>query len=112
MITDSAIDVPRFAYTVWFSDLTIDPCDQCQEWVAVFLVEAKTARMAQSWGDHLANSYSDRSGEEAVFQRSEVTTLDDPVWSRGRAPWSPPLSWNDTPVVRYGHEASDDEIGW
>lgn len=99
-----------FAYTVWFKDICLEPDEQ--EWVAVFVVEAESAEAALSWGDYLAHSYSIRNPEEAVFLSSDITALDDPKWSRGRAPWAKPVTWVDTPHVKYGHMATDDEIGW
>ncbi len=96
----------QLAYTVWFRNLLMEPDDQDYEWVAIFLVEADTAEAARSWGDHLAKSYSSRNLEEALFLWSDVRTLDDPIWSGVTRPWS------ESSLVRYGHEATDKDIGW
>ena len=85
----------------------MDIDEQEYEWVAVFLVEADTAEAAQLLGDHLAQSYSRRNPEEALFLRSEVKTLDDPFWSGVTED-----KWDESPRVLYGQEATDREIGW
>jgi hypothetical protein len=102
----------RYAYTVWFQNPSLNRDEEDHEWVAVFVVEAMTKEAAHSWGDHLARSYSGRNPEEARFRSSEVTTLDDPIWSRHKKPWDAAICWDECPVVVDGREATAEEIGW
>jgi hypothetical protein len=64
----------------------------------VFIVEAEDGSRALAWGDHLARRRAATSGEP--FIKSHLET-------------DPDLPGVDAlPVVRDGHEASDEEIGW
>jgi hypothetical protein len=95
----------RFEYVVWFRDARLQPEHQDYEWPAVFAIEADTAEAAHAWGDHLANAYVTRTGD--VFVSSHVEPLLDETKLNQRM-FDRPLM----PVVVYGHEATDDEIGW
>jgi hypothetical protein len=95
----------RLAYTAWFRNLLMEPDDQDFEWVAIFVIVANTADAAHAWGDHLAKSCSSRNPDE-LFLCSDVKALDDPIWS------GVTKSWHECPLVHFGHEAADEEIGW
>jgi hypothetical protein len=90
----------RFLYTAWFRDLQAEPDEQDYEWPACFLVEAVTEAEALEWGDHLAKSFSDRKVTEKYLSSSvEPGDLTDAEVAA-------------LPLVPFGHEASDFEIGW
>jgi hypothetical protein len=90
----------RFLYTVWFRDPTKPADDQDYEWPACFMVDAPAARQAAAWGDRLASSYATRTGQQ--FLSSTVETLE-----RADLPGT-----DELPVIVFGHEATDKEIGW
>ncbi len=80
------------------------PDQQDQEWVAVFLIEAENEQLARSWGDQLAQSFSARSGHE-VFLHSAIRDTD--------RQYSQAVRFDKAlPLIRYGIQASDSEIGW
>lgn len=63
----------------------------------LFCGAAPTEDEAKAWGDHLAQSFGQRSGVEE-FLHSDV----EPVGPNA----------DGLPVVSVGYEASDEEIGW
>ena len=91
-------------YTVWFRNTLLDandPEDQDYNWVACIAIEAQTYQQAVEWGDHLSNGYiSSDSTQE--FIESEAELLIE----------NPKEDISTIPFIRYGYEASDDEIGW
>jgi hypothetical protein len=95
----------RFEYVVWFRNLRFEPDDQDYEWPAVFAIDADTPDAARAWGDHLAHAYATRTGE--IFLSSKVELLLDETTPAHTGNAEPLM-----PVVAYGHEATDDEIGW
>lgn len=90
-------DVARYLYTAWFRDRCASADDQDIEWPACFVVLAPTTAEAKAWGDHLAQSFSQRSGVEE-FLHSNVEHAGSNA--------------DHLPVVSVGYEASDGEIGW
>lgn len=60
---------------------------------------APSVEKAKEWGDHLSTSYAARRAPEERF-----------LWSEAKLEPSNGLS--ELPVVPYGHEATDEEIGW
>jgi hypothetical protein len=100
-----SVEPRRFEYVVWFRNLRLAPNDEDYEWPAVFAIDADTPDSARAWGDHLAHAYAARTGD--IFVSSKVGLLLDettPAHARNAEPLMP--------VVVYGHEASDEEIGW
>ena len=91
----------EYVYTVWFRNASAEPDDQDREWPASLVVDAPTMEDAVAWGDHLAKRFSGRHPEE-LFLKSRV----DPVESNGNTDLS------STPHIKFGHEATDAEIGW
>jgi hypothetical protein len=89
----------RFVYTVWFRNSAFPPDDQDHEWPACFTVEAGDAVQALSWGDTLARGYVAR-GTEQQFLWSTVDAVADGDNS------------HTLPVILFGQDASDGEIGW
>jgi len=90
-----------FVYTVWFRDTSAKPDDQDYEWPACIVINAENIEDATAWGDHLSTQYSARYPYEK-FLRSYS---------------EPPEKYaiggiSSLPRIRYGHEATDDEIGW
>lgn len=62
----------RYVYSVWLKDQTEVPTEQDFEWVACFFIESVTLEETQSWGDHLAKSYTSRNPETCFSgQKSE-----------------------------------------
>ncbi len=96
----------RRAYSAWFRNQLLAARDEDHEWVAVIVIEAETSELAWAWGDHLAKSYSNRNPQEAAFLWSEVRALDDPMYD------GTTQSWDESPLVLFGHEATEDQIGW
>jgi len=90
-----------FPYSVWFQDNSIEPDDQDYEWVACILIEAVSADDALTWGNHLTESYCDRNPTQQ-FLRSSID--DAGAWDG--------MELSAVPVVEFGFEALDDEIGW
>jgi len=90
----------EFFYSVWFRNSTFTPDDQDFEWPACFIIEARSQVDALEWGDHLSRNYvADNSDEK--FLRSDVEEISQ---------WSDNL--NELPRIKYGYEASNNEIGW
>lgn len=77
----------RFEYVVWFRDHGLPAADQDYEWPAVFVVEAATAEEATRWGDTHSRRYAEQR----------------------RLEW---MGFDSLPVIVFGREASDGEIGW
>lgn len=96
--------VSQFEYSAWFRDESMPPDQQDHEWLAVFLIEAENEQLARSWGDQLARSFSARSGHE-VFLSSAIRDTE------GQYPQTVRLG-KTLPLIRYGVEANDSEIGW
>lgn len=90
----------RYVYTVWFRDVSAAVDDQDREWPACFVVEADQGESARQWGDHLARNYALSRGCDFISSEAELTDRSD-------LPGIEKL-----PLVQYGAEASDDEIGW
>lgn len=90
----------KFIYTVWFCDTRLPADDQDYEWPACFTIEAASALEGVSWGNRIALMYSEKRGQQML--RSSVE-----VFESSSLPGK-----HELPVVPYGHEASDDEIGW
>lgn len=90
----------RYLYSAWFRNELAPLDDEDREWVACFIVEADTEESARSWGDHLAAAYSKRKVSE--------THLSSHVESASTAQGD----LSTLPVVSFGYESSDEEIGW
>ncbi len=93
----------QYVYAAWFRDHASERSDRDREWVACLLVEAETAADAQTWGDHLASGMCTRRTQEE-FLWSEVRPPNDPLYSG--------TDNTSLPAVKYGVEATDEEIGW
>jgi hypothetical protein len=93
----------QYVYAGWFKDNVSDPGDQDHEWVACLLIEAETVADAQAWGDHLAKRMCARRTNEE-FLWSEVRTPDDTLYVG--------TDISGLPVVQYGVEETDEQIGW
>jgi len=91
-----------FLYSAWFRNAFADISEQDHEWVACFLVEAKSDKEASEWGNYLARKYSSSNYEEA-FIKSDIEFLSNEEQI---------ILSDQLPIVKYGHEASDLEIGW
>jgi hypothetical protein len=100
-----SVEPSRFEYVVRFRNARLPPDDQDYEWPAVFAIEADTPESAREWGDHLAHAYAARTGD--IFVSSKVGPLLDQTAPIDRM-FGQPL----VPLVVYGHEATDEEIGW
>lgn len=90
----------KFVYTVWFRDPRLPTDDQDHEWPACFVVEAASVAEAATWGDRIASTYSVHSGQQMLS--SSVESFENTEL----------LGKQELPVVPYGHEPSEDEIGW
>jgi hypothetical protein len=91
-------------YFVWFQDTSAEPEDQDFNWLACILITAECASYAREWGDHLARNYTLRNPENIFLRSGEITREDDPLWKGTTS--------ENLPIVSYGVEASDAEIGW
>ena len=90
-----------FMYTVWFKDNKANPKDQDYEWVACIRIEAENKDFAKQWGDKLSKKYDDNHSNESYLS-STIEPLE---------------KYNDkeissTPLIKYGDDATDEEIGW
>jgi hypothetical protein len=90
----------HFVYTAWFRNPQFLPDEQDHEWPACFVIEAPDGAGAKAWGDHLAADYARRTDQP--FLSSSVEPLEG---EEGPAT-------DALPHVPYGHEATDEEIGW
>ena len=90
----------KFLYTVWFRDPYSAAEDQDHEWPACYVIEASDDLGALAWGDRIALSYSRRQGQELLFSSVESFGSSSVPGKEG------------LPVVGYGEEIGDDEIGW
>lgn len=90
----------KFVYTVWFRDPNLLSDDQDYEWPACFVVDAPGDDQAATWGDHLASGYAKSRGQQLLS--SSVEALESATLPGKEA----------LPEILYGHEATDDEIGW
>jgi len=88
-------------YTAWFWQPTLSTDDEDYEWPACFaIIDAPDVGSAKSWGDHLASRYEKSSGQVLLSSSAKV-------FGASTLPQK-----DDLPNVHYGHEATDDEIGW
>jgi hypothetical protein len=90
----------KFVYTVWFRDPRLPADDQDYEWPACFTVEAASVAEAATWGDRIASTYSVQRGQQMLSSSVEP-------FESAQLPGKQEL-----PVIPYGREPSDDEIGW
>ena len=79
----------------------MEPDEQDYEWVACILIEADSADDALAWGNHLAKGYCGRNPTERYLR----SCIDDPGAWKG-------LDLSAVPTIKFGYEASDDDIGW
>jgi len=84
----------EYRYAVWLRNDQVPPADDDHEWLAEFLIAAPSEKAALEWGDHLSKSYCTRTGEEYISSSIE------------------PPDGEDHPVVAYGDEPPDQDIGW
>lgn len=91
-------------YTVWFRNLLLDPNDpedQDYEWPACIIIEAQSCEQAIEWGNHLVRRYlRDNANEGFISSDVELYSKDSKIDD------------SQSPRIKYGYEASDDEIGW
>ncbi|MCW2643197.1 MAG: hypothetical protein JWP76_5503 [Dactylosporangium sp.] len=97
-VVNSGPPFQRYEYVAWFRDPALPADDQDYEWPAVFIVEAPSAKEAKSWGDHLAKGRAVRAGE--IYLRSSAE------------PYAQSPEKDTLPVVAYGVEVPDEEVGW
>ncbi|MBY0249309.1 MAG: hypothetical protein K2Q17_16740 [Nitrospiraceae bacterium] len=90
-----------YLYTAWFRDSLIHPEEQDYEWCACIVIDANTLEDAKTWGDHLARQFSGKSFSEQ-FLRSVTESTE------GYAD----VDISSTPRIKYGYNATDEEIGW
>ncbi|MBN2285051.1 MAG: hypothetical protein JXI43_01285 [Tissierellales bacterium] len=91
----------EYLYTVWFKNKLLDPNDQDHEWPACIIIEAEDSKKATEWGDFLAKKYSNKIGTESYIHSSiEILNLEKDT------------ELSSTPRIKYGYEATDNEIGW
>ena len=95
----SLIRMTMYFYLVWIFDPTATWDDEDREWSACFFVDAPSSELARQWGDHLATGYCQRNGEQFIRSLIERDDVD-------------PSDAHPPPVIRFGYEAPDDEIGW
>lgn len=96
------MEAQKWLYVSWFRDQSALPEDEDQEWVACFLVVARSAEEAKFWGDKLSKSKSARQPNDQ-FLWSEVQAPQESQYARSR---------DTLPVITYGEEPSDQFIGW
>ena len=91
-------------YSVQFRNLLLDPDDpdeQDYEWGAWIIIEASSREQAIEWGDHLSKRYlNDNENEQYIKSDAKPYVKDARIDD------------SDSPRIKYGYEASDDEIGW
>jgi hypothetical protein len=87
----------EYRYAVWLRNDQVPPTDEDHEWLAAFLVAAPTEKAALEWGNHLAHDYCKRTGEQFIS-----ASIESPQAGAGE----------DLPVVAYGDEPPDQDIGW
>lgn len=92
--------IMTYVYIVWFRDTSLPENDQDHEWPACFLIEGTVEKTAQTWGDYLAKKYAHAQGVTLLHSSLETVTSST----------LPGLEL--LPVIREGHEASDEQIGW
>ena len=88
----------NFLFTAWFQDRLLAPDEQDYEWPACFEVLAASAVLASDWGLRLAHAYVSRNPNLSLLRHS---TVPQPGGSSG-----------NLPVISYGTDASDSDIGW
>ena len=92
-----------WVYAAWFRNHEMTPGDQDYEWVACILINAVSKSEAQEWGDHLAHRMTSRNTKEE-FLWSEVRSTEDSFYENTKH--------ESLPVVDYGIEVTDEQIGW
>lgn len=92
----------EFLYSVWFTDLSVDPTDQDREWVACIAIEAASATDAQHWGDVISRDRAARLPKDQ-FVESSVELVSDV---------SAVTHWPSLLRIHYGQSPSDQEVGW
>ena len=86
-----------YTYTVWIRNSSLSTEDERHETSTSFNVLASNAGSAQQWGDRLTKQMTARN-KTLQSIRSRV----EPVKQEARS----------LPTIVYGHNASDEEIGW
>jgi hypothetical protein len=88
-----------YIYTAWFRDPSADPADQDYEWPACILIKSEKMDDARQWGDVIARRRSQRQ-PPAIFLHS---TIEEGVGGDYA---------ESLPVISFGEEPTDSEIGW
>ncbi len=89
-----------YIYTAWLRDNNSKPEDQDFEFPACLVIKAKSDSMAKEWGDKIFKKYVDRN-LEIEFLKSEISSRDSYEDS----------NLSEVPVIEYGYEPTDAEIG-
>lgn len=90
----------EYMYTVWFRDHNADVEDQDYEFPVCIIIKAQNDVMAKEWGDKISKKYT-RNNPENELLRSEISNLKDYSDS----------DLTNVPVINYGYEPTDQEIG-
>jgi hypothetical protein len=78
-----------------------DPDDQYDGFTAWIAIEASSTEDAAEWGDFLSKRYAAQDPNELFIGSCTELFVKDPK-----------LNISDLPFIKYGYDASDDEIGW
>jgi|GEM_PF-2907652 len=88
-------------YTVWFKDSKAEIVDQDREYPVCIAIEAESGNLAKEWGDKLSEQFSHR------YKNTEIlNSVIEPFESYEDC------DLTSSPLIKYGYEATDEEIGW
>ena len=88
-------------YTVWFKDSKAELGDQDREYPVCFAIEAESGSLAKEWGDNLSKQFSRRNNNNEILY-----SIIEPFEAYKDN------NLTNTPLIKYGYLATDDEIGW
>ena len=78
-----------------------DPDDQYDGFTAFIAIEARTVDEAIEWGDFLSKRYAVQDPNEPFISSCAELFIEDPKSDTSAVPF-----------IKYGYDASDEEIGW
>jgi hypothetical protein len=91
----------QFMYSVWIKDHSDKMEDDGYEYPACIIIEAIDSIHAKEWGDKISLKFTKDNPENEILY-SKVENMEEYETS----------DISSVPIIKYGSEPSDREIGW
>ncbi len=91
----------QFMYSVWIKDHSDKMDDDGYEYPACIIIEAIDSTQAKEWGDRISLKFTKDNPENEILN-SQVESMEEYKTS----------DISSVPIIKYGYEPSDREIGW